>query len=172
MGQFHSIEASPENIPELVVLLTSGRSSQKKKALADDEANQGIAPLIALIRDGNPVQKEEAAGVLAALTTTRDNQAAVAATGGIFDLLVDLVRNGTFAERNHALTALKALSVRDKSKEVIAATGAIPVLGMLLVEGNDSQKVLVNDILWSISTIPDIAAIAGRGYAGEACNCF
>ncbi|KAF4037005.1 hypothetical protein GN244_ATG10854 [Phytophthora infestans] len=65
MGHGHSIEASQEKIPELVTLLTKGRSSQKKQAatalatLADDEANHiriaglnGVPALVALVRDG------------------------------------------------------------------------------------------------------------------------
>ena len=67
----------------------------------------GIAPLVALVTNGTPGAREEAAGALKNLACGNyANKVAIAAAGGIAPL-VALVTNGTPGAREEAAGALK-----------------------------------------------------------------
>ncbi|KAG6957515.1 hypothetical protein JG688_00010936 [Phytophthora aleatoria] len=176
MGQFHSIEASPENIPELVALLTSGRSSQKKKAaaalaaLADDEANQvriaslsGIPPLLALVRDGKRQRKTDAALALAKLSANGEIQEKIGAFGGI-PAFVKLVQDGNDIQKRIAATALLHLAKNvDNRLKFVAAKGIAPLIA-LIRDGNPVQKEEAAGVLAALTTTRDNqAAVAATG---------
>ena len=69
----------------------------------------GIAPLVALARDGTDGQKQWAAAALWNLAVNDDNQVAIARAGGIAPL-VALARGGTNAQKEQAAAALRNLS--------------------------------------------------------------
>ena len=69
----------------------------------------GIAPLVALARDGTDWQNGEAAGALAILAYNADNQVAIARAGGIAPL-VALVRGGSDGQKELAAGGCSALA--------------------------------------------------------------
>ena len=70
----------------------------------------GIAPLVALAKDGTPGARENAAAALANLAANNAaNQQAIAAAGGIAPL-VALVKDGTPGAREIAAGALQCLA--------------------------------------------------------------
>ena len=68
-----------------------------------------IDPLVALLRGGSAVAKEEAAGALRNLACNDDNEVAIAAAGGIVPL-VELTRSGTDGAKEEAAGALGNLA--------------------------------------------------------------
>ena len=70
----------------------------------------GIAPLVAMARDGTDEQKEEAAGALGNLAHNADNQVAIARAGGIAPL-VAMARGGTDGQKEKAAEALLACGI-------------------------------------------------------------
>ena len=83
-------------------------------ANADNQAaiakEGGIAPLVALARDGTDGQKEAAAAALRNLAFNDDNKVAIARAGGIAPL-VALGRDGTDRQKGRAAGALRILAV-------------------------------------------------------------
>jgi len=114
------VEPTPE--PRLTPILVDDSSSA---LVAIAEA--GIAPLVALARDGTEAQKENAAGALRNLAANDANKVAIAEAGGIAPL-VALARDGTEAQKEEAAAALAVLAVNDANKAAIAREGGIAPL--------------------------------------------
>jgi hypothetical protein len=96
--QASSVEAVELGVTELIKLLTTPGQSMEKRAdaaaalmnLAENTDNKvliakegGIAPLIALVKEGSPVGKEKAAEALWYLSRNTDNMVLIAKEGGI-----------------------------------------------------------------------------------------
>jgi len=114
------VEPTPE--PRLTPILVDDSSSA---LVAIAEA--GIAPLVALARDGTEAQKENAAGALRNLAANDANKVAIAEAGGIAPL-VALARDGTEAQKENAAGALRNLAANDANKVAIAEAGGIAPL--------------------------------------------
>ncbi|KAG7382987.1 Leucine-rich repeat serine/threonine-protein kinase 2 [Phytophthora pseudosyringae] len=122
MGQHQTVEALPENIPDLVTQLCVGSLSRKKKGaaalatLSESSTNQrtilnygGISPLVVLLRDGTKSQKTEAALALSRLSKNDEIKDEIAAIGGI-PPLVSLMRTGKRSQRDIAISTLLNLA--------------------------------------------------------------
>ena len=79
----------------------------------------GIAPLVALARDGDAGGKEQAAWALGNLSCNADNSVAIAAAGGIA-LFVALARDGDAGGKEMAAGALEDLTANPKSRTAVA----------------------------------------------------
>ena len=112
-------------------------SEDKRAVLADDGTD--ITQLVALVRDGNDVQKDSAAQALGKLAFTDDNTVSIAKAGGI-PPLVALVRDGTDAQKDSAAIALGSLAFTADNRILIAEAGGIPPFVALVRDGTDAQK--------------------------------
>jgi hypothetical protein len=106
--------------------------------------------LVSLVRDGNDVQKQKAAGALWGLSMNAENKVEIASCGGIRPL-VALVRDGNDVQKENAAAALWNLSVNTENKVEIALCGGIPVLVALVRDGNDAQKENGAGALWNLA---------------------
>ena len=82
----------------------------------DQGVGCGVAPLVALARDGTGEQKTAAAGALRNLAANADNQLAISQAGGIKPLLA-LARDGTDEQRALAAGTLDAYEGRLLNKD-------------------------------------------------------
>lgn len=130
-------------IGPLVTLLESGNDEQKEAALAvlyklprRNPANQtaiaqqdGIAPLVALVRHGtNASQLEHAADALWHLAFQHSPNAGMIAAHGGVEALSELVTNQNADLKLSAAEALGFLEIDDKTRKIVAENGGVGVL--------------------------------------------
>ena len=85
----------------------------------------GVAPLVALARDGTALQREFAAAALCKLASNTDNKEAIAEAGGILPL-IELSQYGTHMQKAEAAAALGILALNnDDNKREIVESGPI-----------------------------------------------
>ena len=168
-------DTSLSDVPTLVALARDGTDGEKERAVGAlynlvrnavatergicPNAQQarviveagGIAPLVALVRDGTDGQKEQAALALArGLLMTVISQVCIANAGGIAPL-VALARGGTDGQKVHAAEALRVLAYNDDNKVAIARAGGIAPLVVLARDGTDEQKKAAAGALGSLA---------------------
>lgn len=125
----------------------------------------GIGPLVALVRDGNDEQKEDAAGALWNLAVNNENRVKIALCGGISPLM-ELVRNGNDIQKEKAAAALWNIAYKNPDVAVaIRPFGAVEPLLRLVRHGAESPKLQASGTLAFLNpdpaTTPTIAMHGG-----------
>jgi vacuolar protein 8 len=110
----------------------------------------GVEPLIGMIRDGNKVAKERAAGVLWGVASAAENQLSVANAGAIAPL-VALTRNGTDTAKEHAAGVLWCLASVSENQVAIAQADGIEPLVVLARDGSKAAKERAAGALWGLA---------------------
>ena len=95
----------------------------------------GIPQLIALL-DGHAEVQRDVAGALWALASNRDNQGAIASSGGVGPL-VELLKQGSRGAQETAAGAISALAETPDNRVLVANAGGIPLLIALFDGGSE-----------------------------------
>ena len=91
-----------------------GQRRQQKVAIAKEEG--ALVALVALLREGSAVGKENAAAALQNLAANADNKVVIAKEEGALAALVALLREGSAEGKENAAGALWSLAVNADNK--------------------------------------------------------
>ena len=138
-------EAEPGSLVAEVEALSIGTDPDKEKAtkilrrLAGEYQHKrhiedalGVEPLIGLVRDGNDVLKEEAAGALNNLSFKNDETKRQIVDKGGIEPLVALAKGGKEDQRTQAAGALRNVASLAQGQKPIADAGGIAAMVSIL----------------------------------------